>query len=299
MLAKRIIPCLDVRLDEAGRPVVTKGHQYEVRGRDGKVRNLGDPVELAGTYNEEGADELIFLDITRTAHGRSPLISIIERVSDMVFIPLTVGGGIRSIEDAEQYFHAGADKVSLGSIAVEIVQKALDSGMPPRDSLIEQIARLYGSQACVISIDPRRRYVGRPEDVPHPVIETSITGPGGERFCWFQCSIKGGRAFMDVDAITLARVTEEMGAGEILLNSIDRDGTREGFDLELIREISTGVNIPVIASSGAGCAEHFYQVFVEAKADAALAASLFHYGILGIRELKEYLHERGIPVRLV
>jgi len=204
MLTKRIIPCLDVRLDDGGRPVVTKGHQYDVRGRDGRVRDLGDPVAMARTYNEEGADELIFLDITRTAHGRSPLLSIIERVSDEVFLPLTIGGGIRDIGDAHQYFDAGADKVSLGSAAVEIVRAHLRGEGARGPSAIEEIARLYGSQACVISIDPRRQYVSGPEDTPHPTVRTALPGPRGEGYCWFQCSIKGGREFLDVDAITLA-----------------------------------------------------------------------------------------------
>jgi glutamine amidotransferase/cyclase len=298
MLTKRIIPCLDVRQDDAGRPVVTKGHQYDVRGRDGRVRDLGDPVAMSRLYNEEGADELIFLDITRTAHGRSPLLEIIERVSDEVFLPLTVGGGIRDIEDAHQYFDAGADKVSLGSAAVEWVLRRLhgDFGAPP--SAIEEIARLYGSQACVISIDPRRVYVARAEDTAHPTVATALPGPGGERFCWFQCAIRGGRAFLDVDAITLARTVEGMGAGEILLNSIDRDGTRSGFDIELVRAVSEAVSIPVIASSGAGIPEHFWEVLTAGKADAALAASLFHYGELQIRTLKEYLSARGLPMRL-
>jgi imidazole glycerol-phosphate synthase len=297
MLTKRIIPCLDVRLDEEGRPVVTKGHQYDVRGQGGKVRNLGDPVAMARMYDEEGADELIFLDITRTAHGRSPLISIIERVSDEVFLPLTIGGGIRDIDDAHQYFEAGADKVSLGSSAVEIVRAHLGGEGTRGPSAIEEIARLYGSQACVISIDPKRSYVNSPEETPHPTVPTAIPGPGGENHCWFQCSIRGGREFLDVDAVTLARVVEELGAGEILLNSIDRDGTRAGFDIELVRAVGEAVSIPVIASSGAGTMEHFLEVLTDGQADAALAASLFHYGEIPIGALKEFLAARGVPMR--
>ncbi len=298
MLTKRIIPCLDVRLDDRSIPVVTKGHHYDVRGRDGKVRNLGDPVGMARAYDEEGADELIFLDITRTAHGRSPLLSIIERVSDEVFLPLTVGGGIRTIEDAHQYFDAGADKVSLGSAAVEAVGARLLGRPAPEASAIEEIAKQYGSQACVISIDPKRSYVHQPKETKHHTIETREQGPGGERYCWFQCSVKGGREFLGVDAITLAKVTEELGAGEILLNSIDRDGTRSGFDIELVRAVSESVAIPVIASSGAGTPEHFFEVLTQGMADAALAASLFHYGDLSIQEVKTFLRSRGIPVRL-
>jgi glutamine amidotransferase/cyclase len=299
MLTKRIIPCLDVRLDDQGRPVVTKGHQYDVRQQDGKVRDLGDPISMAKGYDEEGADELIFLDITRTAHGRSPLLDIIAQVSDEVFLPLTIGGGIRGIDDAHEYFHAGADKVSLGSNAVEIVLDHLEGRAGKRPSAIDQIAKQYGSQACVISIDPKRVYVPNPEDTSHRTIQTKIPGPQGECFCWFQCSVRGGRTFLDVDAITLARVTEDLGAGEILLNSIDRDGTRSGFDIELVRAVSENVHIPVIASSGAGTLEHFAEVLTSGKADAALAASLFHYGELSLKELKAYLSSRGVPVRLV
>jgi glutamine amidotransferase/cyclase len=298
MLTRRIIPCLDVRLDERGVPVVTKGHQYNVRGRDGRIRNLGDPVAMARQYDEEGADELIFLDITRTAHGRSPLISIIERVSDQVFLPLTIGGGIRTLEDAKAYFDAGADKVSLGSSAVETVLEMKRGRLSSTPTVIEEIARLYGSQACVVSIDPVRRYVFSPKETEHRCVQTSIPGPKGESYCWFQCSVKGGREFLDVDAITLAQKVEEMGAGEILLNSIDRDGTRSGFDVELVRAVKDAVSIPVIASSGAGALEHFLEVFVHGGADAALAASLFHYGHLSIKEVKAYLAEKGVPVRL-
>lgn len=298
MLTKRIIPCLDVRLDEEGRPVVTKGHHYDVRGLDGRIRNLGDPVAMARLYDQEGADELVFLDITRTAHGRSPLISILERVSDQVFMPLTIGGGIKTLEDAHRYFDAGADKVSLGSLAVEIVLKTLRAESPSGPNPIEEIARLYGSQACVISIDPVRRYVRFAQETNHPTMATTLPGPRGEGYCWFQCSVKGGREFLDVDAVTLARLVEQMGAGEILLNSIDRDGTRAGFDIELVRAVTQAVSIPVIASSGAGRPEHFLEVLTQGGADAALAASLFHYGELSIREVKEYLASQGVPVRM-
>ncbi len=298
MLTKRIIPCLDVRLDEKGRPVVTKGHQYDVRGLDGRIRNLGDPVAMAKLYDQEGADELVFLDITRTAHGRSPLISIIEKVSDQVFMPLTIGGGIRTLDDARRYFDAGADKVSLGSMAVEIVLRALGAEAALGPNPIEEIARLYGSQACVISIDPVRRYVSSSQETRHPTVATTLPGPNGEGYCWFQCSVKGGREFLDVDAVSLARLVEQMGAGEILLNSIDRDGTRLGFDIELVRAVAQAVSIPVIASSGAGRPEHFLEVLTQGGADAALAASLFHYGELSIKEVKAYLDSRGIPVRI-
>lgn len=278
--------------------MVTKGHQYDVRGMDGRIRNLGDPVAMAKLYDEEGADELVFLDITRTAHGRSPLISIIENVSDQVFMPLTIGGGIRTLEDAHRYFDAGADKVSLGSSAVEIVLSVLKGEALPAPNPIEEIARLYGSQACVISIDPARRYVRFAHETNHPTVATTLPGPKGEGYCWFQCSVKGGREFLDVDAVTLARLVEEMGAGEILLNSIDRDGTRSGFDIELVRAVAQAVSIPVIASSGAGRPEHFLEVLTKGGADAALAASLFHYGELSIKEVKAYLDSKGVPVRM-
>lgn len=278
--------------------MVTKGHHYDVRGRDGKVRDVGDPVAMASMYDKEGADELVFLDITRTAHGRSPLLAVIERVSDEVFLPLTVGGGIRTLDDAHQYFDAGADKVSLGSMAVEIVRQCLRGERGTAPTAIEEIAKRYGSQACVISIDPKRVYVSSPEHTHHPTIETLIPGPTGETHCWFQCSLRGGREFSDQDAITLARVVEDLGAGEILLNSIDRDGTRSGFDIELVRAVSEAVSLPVIASSGAGSLDHFLEVLTVAKADAALAASLFHYGELSIRAVKEYLRLHGVPVRM-
>ena len=262
------------------------------------MRNLGDPVELSRFYDSEGADELVFLDITRTAHSRSPLLPIIEKVSNVVFLPLTVGGGIRDVNDAEKYFLAGADKISLGSSAVDIVLSHLSGNEKSRPTSIEVISKNYGSQACVISIDPIRRYVSSPDDTPHVVIPTKIPGPDNECFCWFQCSTKGGRSFSNLDAITLAVVCEELGAGEILLNSIDRDGTRSGFDTELVSSLSSKVSIPVIASSGAGCLDHFKDVFQNGNADAAIAASLFHYGDLCISDVKNYLKDNGIPVRI-
>ncbi|QJA06771.1 imidazole glycerol phosphate synthase subunit HisF [Thermosulfurimonas marina] len=310
-LAKRIIACLDVRSDDQGRLVVTKGLQYDVR-EAGRVRDMGDPVELAQRYYEEGADEITFLNITGFRHfplQDQPMLEVLRRTSERVFVPLTIGGGIRDFTDrdgrsytalevASAYFRAGADKVSIGSDAVYIVEDYLRRGPSGRSS-IETISRVYGRQAVVISIDPKRHYVKDPSETPHPVIETALPGPNGERYCWFQCTVKGGREARDVDAITLARVCEELGAGEILLNSIDRDGTNLGYDLELIQAVSEAVSIPVIASSGAGCEEHFYEVFARTRAEAALAAGIFHRRQVEIPAVKRYLREKGIEVRLV
>jgi len=301
-LAKRIIACLDVRANDRGDLVVTKGDQYDVR-EQGEVRNLGKPVELAGDYYEQGADEVAFLNITGFRDfplKDMPMLKVLEETSKNVFVPLTIGGGIRDFTDrdghfssalevASRYFRSGADKVSIGSDAVLIVEEALRTGTATGLSSIEQIARMYGNQAVVISIDPRRVYVAGPEAVPHPVIATRFPGPNGERFCWYQCTIKGGREGRPVDAITLAKVCEQLGAGEILLNCIDKDGTNSGFDIELIDAVRSAVSIPVIASSGAGSARHFLEVFTETKAEAALAAGIFHRKEVPVGEVKEYL----------
>ena len=304
-LAKRIIACLDVRANDRGDLVVTKGDQYDVR-EEGAVRNLGKPVELAGEYYEQGADEITFLNITAFRDfplKDMPMLEVLERTSKNVFVPLTIGGGIRDFTDrdgrfysalevASQYFRSGADKVSIGSDAVQIVEEVVKTGMATGLSSIEQIARVYGNQAVVISIDPRRVYVDSPEAVPHEVIATRFPGPNGERYCWYECTIKGGREGRPVDAVTLARVCEQLGAGEILLNCIDKDGTNSGFDLELINAVRSAVTIPVIASSGAGCAEHFHEVFTRTKAEAALAAGIFHRKEVPIGEVKAYLHDK-------
>jgi len=198
---------------------------------------------------------------------------------------------------ASEYFRSGADKVSIGSDVVLIVEEYLKTGSKTGKSAIEEIARVYGNQAVVISIDPRRVYVNGPDAVNHPVIATQIPGPHGERYCWYQCTIKGGREGRDVEASTLARVCEELGAGEILLNCIDRDGTNSGFDIELINLVRNSVTIPVIASSGAGCAEHFYEVFSRTKAESALAAGIFHRREVPVGVVKEYLNGR-VEVRI-
>ncbi len=309
-LAKRIIACLDVRSNERGDLVVTKGDQYDVREK-GVVRNLGKPVDLARRYYREGADEIAFLNITGFRDfplEDMPMLEVLKQTSQHVFVPLTIGGGIRdytdrngrhyrALEVAAEYFRSGADKVSIGGDAVLIVEDYLQTGQKTGRSSIEEISRVYGSQALVVSIDPRRVYVLSPQEVQHPVIETAIPGPNGERACWYQCTIKGGREGRDVDAMTLARVCEDLGTGEILLNCIDRDGTNLGFDIELINAVSRAVSIPVIASSGAGCVEHFLEVFTRTEAEAALAAGIFHRRQVPIADVKTFLKTK-LEIRL-
>lgn len=309
-LAKRIIACLDVRSNDQGDLVVTKGDRYDVR-EEGAVRNLGRPVELAGRYYEEGADEITFLNITGFRDfplEDMPMLEVLKQTSRTVFVPLTIGGGIRNYTDkngrqytalevAAEYFRSGADKVSIGSDAVEVVEDYLKSGVKSGHSAIEEIARVYGNQAVVVSIDPRRVYVTSPDAVKHAVIETRIPGPDGERYCWYQCTIKGGREGRDLDAVTLARSCEDLGAGEILLNCIDRDGTRLGFDIELINAVKEAVTIPVIASSGAGRADHFLEVFTKTAAESALAAGIFHRREVPIAAVKKFLRDK-VEIRL-
>lgn len=304
-LAKRIIACLDVRANDRGDLVVTKGDQYDVREK-GEVRNLGKPVELARRYYQEGADEITFLNITGFRDfplKDLPLLEVLRQTSQNVFVPLTIGGGIRdytdqsgrpytALEVASAYFRSGADKVSIGSEAVIAVEERLKAGWTAGRSSIEAISRVYGNQAVVISIDPRRVYVASLQETRHPVIETRFPGPQGQRYCWYQCTIKGGREGRDVDAVTLARVCEDLGAGEILLNCIDRDGTNLGFDLELINAVKAAVTIPVIASSGAGKVEHFLEVFTETGAESALAAGIFHREEVPITEVKRFLKDK-------
>ncbi len=310
VLAKRIIACLDVRTNDQGDLVVTKGDQYDVRER-GEVRNLGKPVDLAKRYYEEGADEITFLNITGFRDfplEDMPMLEVLRQTSKKVFVPLTIGGGIRdytdklgrkysALEVASEYFRSGADKISIGSDAVLIVEDYLKRGYGTGQSAIETISRVYGNQAVVISIDPTRVYVDSPKDVKHETIRTQIPGPNGERYCWYQCTIKGGRERRELDAVTLARVCEKLGAGEILLNCIDRDGTNLGFDIELINAVKSAVSIPVIASSGAGRVEHFYEVFTETNAEAALAAGIFHRREVPIGEVKKFLQGK-VEVRI-
>jgi glutamine amidotransferase/cyclase len=308
--AKRVIACLDVRSNDNGDLVVTKGDQYDVR-EAGEVRNLGKPVDLARRYYQEGADEITFLNITAFRDfplADQPMLEVLRRTSENVFVPLTIGGGIRAFTDADgraysaldvasEYFRSGADKISIGSDAVYTVEQVRARGGGDGSSAIEQIAQLYGNQAVVISVDPRRVYVVSPDASERHVVETAIPGPEGERFCWFQCTVKGGREGRDVDAVELARTCEALGAGEILLNSIDRDGTGSGFDLELIAAVRAAVSIPVIASSGAGSAKHFSEVFERTGVEAALAAGIFHRREVPIDAVKAQLRADGISVR--
>jgi glutamine amidotransferase/cyclase len=317
-MAKRIIACLDVRTNDQGDLVVTKGDQYDVRERgsgtesdSGDVRNLGKPVDLARRYYEEGADEITFLNITGFRDfpmEDQPMLEVLRKTSENVFVPLTIGGGIREFTDsggrhysaldvAAEYFRSGADKISIGSDAVYAVEEYLRTGKKSGRSAMEQISFVYGAQAVVISVDPRRVYVRNPEQTSHHTIATATPGPLGENFCWYQCTVKGGREGRDIDAVQLARTCELLGAGEILLNCIDKDGTNSGFDHELIRQVRGAVSIPVIASSGAGSALHFVEVFQETDAEAALAAGIFHRQEVPISEVKEALRRNNIETR--
>ncbi|MEN8212504.1 MAG: HisA/HisF-related TIM barrel protein, partial [Thermodesulfobacteriota bacterium] len=226
-----------------------------------------------------------------------------------VFIPLTIGGGIKDYTDntgktytaldvASQYFRSGADKISIGSDAVYIAEQYLKSKEKTGTSSIEQIARVYGNQAVVISIDPKRVYIKSADDAKnHHVFKTQFPGPDNEEYCWYQCTVQGGRAARDLDAVALAKACQELGAGEILLNCIDKDGSNSGFDLELINAVKNAVTIPVIASSGAGCEAHFVKVFEETEAEAALAAGIFHRKEVLIKDVKTHLADQNIEVR--
>ncbi|KAI8086464.1 uncharacterized protein BX664DRAFT_282423 [Halteromyces radiatus] len=311
---KRIIACLDVRANDSGDLVVTKGDQYDVREKsaDGgdDVRNLGKPVELAKRYFEEGADEVTFLNITSFRNcplGDTPMLEVLRRTSETVFVPLTIGGGIRDVVDpdgtvhpafevAGEYFRSGADKVSIGSDAVYAAENYLARGKDGK-SAIETIAKAYGAQAVVISVDPRRVYVNDPSETTHHVVKASQPGPNGEQYCWYQCTVKGGREGRDLDVRQLVTACEALGAGEILLNCMDRDGTNSGYELELINDVKDAVSIPVIASSGAGNVGHFEQVFEETKVEAALAAGIFHRHEVPIQSVKDHLKSVGISVR--
>ncbi|KAF8683570.1 hypothetical protein HU200_044488 [Digitaria exilis] len=291
-LAKRVIACLDVRSNDNGDLVVTKGDQYDVRDHSSskEVRNLGKPVDLASQYYIDGADEVSFLNITGFRDfplGDLPMLEVLRCASEKVFVPLTVGGGIRdftdangryysSLEVASEYFRSGADKISIGSDVVYAAEAFLQSGVKTGKSSLEQISRVYGNQAVVVSIDPRRVYVNSPEDVPFKTVKVSSKGPSGEEYAWYQCTVSGGRDSRPIGAYELAKAVEELGAGEILLNCIDCDGQGCGFDIDLVKMVSDAVTIPVIASSGAGAVEHFSEVFEKTNASAALAAGIFH-----------------------
>lgn len=258
MIAKRIIPCMDV---DNGR--VVKGVNYV------NLMDAGDPVEQARFYDAEMADELVFLDITASSDDREIVLDMVHQTAEQVFIPFTVGGGIRSIEDIREILKAGADKVSLNTSAL----------LTP--DVINKGAEMFGSQCIVVAIDPKR----------------SRTVPRGEHG-HFEVHIHGGRTATGVDAIEFAREVEERGAGEILLTSMDRDGTKDGYDIELLKAVTDAVNIPVIASGGVGTPEHIYEALTSGGASAALAASIFHYREYSVREIKEYLAERDVPVRV-
>ncbi|XP_022739460.1 imidazole glycerol phosphate synthase hisHF, chloroplastic-like isoform X1 [Durio zibethinus] len=313
-LAKRVIACLDVRTNDKGDLVVTKGDQYDVREhtKENEVRNLGKPVELAGQYYKDGADEVSFLNITGFRDfplGDLPMLEVLRHTSENVFVPLTVGGGIRdftdangrhysSLEVASEYFRSGADKISIGSDAVYAGEEYIKTKVKTGNSSLEQISRVYGNQAVVVSIDPRRVYLKSPNDVQFKTISVTKPGPSGEEYAWYQCTVNGGREGRPIGAYELAKAVEELGAGEILLNCIDCDGQGKGFDIDLIKLISDAVSIPVIASSGAGAVEHFSEVFVKTNASAALAAGIFHRKEVPIQSVKGHLLEEGIEVRI-
>jgi cyclase len=256
VIAKRVIPCLDVHDGH-----VTRGVQFG-KAESGELRNVGDPVDLAMRYNAQGADEMVFFDITATAHGRTTMVNVIERTADQCFMPLTVGGGLRSVDDMSSMLRAGADKISINSSALA------------NPNLIREGAEKFGSQCIVVSIDAKR------------------TGP--ERWEVFS---HGGRKSTGLEAEEWARQAVALGAGEIVLNSIDADGTRAGFDLKITRRISEAVGVPVVASGGAGNLQHMADVLLEGKADAVLAASIFHFGQYTVQDVKRFLLEQNIAVR--
>jgi cyclase len=265
MLTKRIIPCLDV---DRGR--VVKGINFL------QLRDAGDPVEVARRYEADGADELVFLDISASHEGRAILLDVVRRVSEEIFMPFTVGGGIRTLDDATRLIQAGAEKVSINSAAVRTPE------------LITAVSRKFGRCATVVNIDPRRVHKPRSQAPASAVAEEE----------WWEVLINGGRVPTGLEAVAWARQMEELGAGEIVLTSMDADGTKAGYDLPMTRAVSEAVHIPVVASGGAGSPEHLYQVLTAGRADAALAASIFHYNEFGIPATKRFLAERGVPVRI-
>ena len=254
MLAKRVIPCLDV---DRGR--VVKGTNFV------QLRDAGDPVEVAARYEAEGADELVFLDITASHEGREIMLDVVRRTAEVVFMPLCVGGGIRTVDDIRQLLNAGSDKVSINSAA------------PRNPQFVAEAARRFGSQCIVVNIDPKR-----------------VQKEGRE---FWEVHINGGRVGTGLEAVAWAREVERLGAGEIVLTSMDADGTKQGYDLEITAAVSRAVSIPVVASGGAGCPAHLADAIELGRADAALAASIFHFGEYTIRETKRLMAERGIPVR--
>ncbi len=280
MLAKRIIPCLDVK---DGR--VVKGVSFK------NLTDAGDPVENAKFYDKEGADELVFLDITASHEKRKIILDIVAKTADDVFMPLTVGGGINTLEDIRDLLNSGCDKVSVNTAAVK------------DPYFIKRASERFGSQCIVVAVDAKM-VTGRLNGISEEpwfrdsfLSEVSLKYPSGSEPVW-AISTHGGRKMRRVDAVKWAKKMEELGAGEILLTSMDRDGTKDGYDIELTRIISETVSIPLVASGGVGTLEHIYEGLVDGKADAALAASIFHYREYSIKETKEYLKSRGVPVRL-
>jgi cyclase len=273
MLAKRIIPCLDCDLNVPNGRVV-KGVEFK------QIRYAGEPVELATKYYEDGADEIVFLDITASHERRETMAEVIKATTENVFVPICVGGGIRKPEDYVNMLRAGADKCSTNTAAIQ------------NPDLINEASKVVGSQACVIGIDAKRRYVENPKENSDKIVIETDKG-----YCWFDCSIYGGREFTGIDAISWAIECQKRGAGEILLTSMDRDGTKDGYDLELTRAMSKNLDIPVIASGGVGNPDHIYDAFKIGKADAALAASIFHFNEYPVQVVKEHLKKRGILVR--
>ncbi len=283
MLAKRIIPCLDVK---DGR--VVKGVNFQ------NLTDAGDPVENAKFYDEQGADELVFLDITASHEKRRTILDVVARTADDVFMPLTVGGGIKTLDDIRDLLKAGCDKVSINTTAVRTPY------------FIKEASERFGSQCIVVAVDAKRVIPGMTFEPDSPWLDwLSDSGLSGTRLqvpsngapVW-ALSTHGGRKMRRLDAIRFAKKMEELGAGEILLTSMDRDGTKDGYDIALTRKIAEAVSIPVVASGGVGTLEHMREGLVEGKADAALAASIFHYREYSVRETKEYLKSKGVPVRL-
>lgn len=268
-LTKRIIPCIDVDLDDDGAPAVYTGVKFR------NLEYTGDPVELATHYNEAGADELVFLDITASSAGRETMLSVVEQVADVSFIPLTVGGGIRTLDDIRATLRAGADKVSINTAAID------------RPTLIEEGAAAFGTQCIVVSVDARRRFDDAGE---HYVTADNES-------VWFEATVKGGREGTGIDVLEWVQEAEARGAGEIFVNSIDKDGTKEGYDIALMRAVRDVVSTPMIASSGCGGPEDMLRVFEGAQVDAALAASIFHFGEYTVEETKQYLADNGVSIR--
>jgi len=274
MLTKRIIPCLDCDLNvPEGR--VVKGIEFK------QIKYAGEPAELAKKYYEDGADEIVFLDITASHERRSTMAHVIEKVTEEVFTPICVGGGIRKVEDYVNMLKAGADKCSTNTAAIH------------NPDLINEASKVVGSQACVIGIDAKRIYVDNPKESDDKnIVETK------EGYCWFDCSIYGGREFTGIDAIAWAQECQERGAGEILLTSMDGDGTKEGYDIPLNKAMNDCLDIPIIASGGGGDPEDIYQVFKQTDVNAALAASIFHFNEYPVPVVKDYLKDKGINVRI-